>query len=275
MKVNKKFAEVTRSLKKEERDRLAKSIKTDGVRDPIVLWNDWIIDGHNRREIANELGWTDDQLPTVHKDFASDEEAIQWIKDTQGGRRNLDDPEYRLLIGEEYAEAKATPGRPKTPGKQDKKNSDTVSELSSSELDASPGQAVAEKHGVSERTARRLEKVAEAHEKLVKPAKVLYADGKLTGEQVKKLAAKSPEQQHEIATQIRKGIKRADELLGKSNGKKPKPATKPVDLAKKNRQLAHDYRDKLARAICDYHEVKPNRKERDRLVKLVQGVTLW
>ena len=49
----------------------------------------------------------------------------------------------------------------------------------------------------------------------------------------------------------------------------------PDDLAKKNKTLAHSYRDKLARAICDYHEVAPNRKERDRLVKLVQGVKLW
>lgn len=49
----------------------------------------------------------------------------------------------------------------------------------------------------------------------------------------------------------------------------------PGDLAKKNKTLAHAHRDKLARAICDYHEVCPNRKERDRLVKLVQGVELW
>lgn len=70
----------------------------------------------------------------------------------------------------------------------------------------------------------------------------------------------------------------------------PEPATKPLkeestpasqpddgtaDLAKKNKALAHAHRDKLARAICDYHELNPNRNERDRLVKLVQGVELW
>ena len=49
----------------------------------------------------------------------------------------------------------------------------------------------------------------------------------------------------------------------------------PADLAKKAKQLAHSYRDKLARAICDYHEHVKNRAERDRLVKLVQGVKLW
>ena len=49
----------------------------------------------------------------------------------------------------------------------------------------------------------------------------------------------------------------------------------PKELAKKNRDLAHKYRDNLARAVCDYHEVKPNRSERDRIVKVVQGIELW
>ena len=43
----------------------------------------------------------------------------------------------------------------------------------------------------------------------------------------------------------------------------------------KAKNLANQYRDKLARAICDYHELTPNRAERDRLVKVVQGVDLW
>ena len=44
---------------------------------------------------------------------------------------------------------------------------------------------------------------------------------------------------------------------------------------KKVKKLAHSYRDKLARAICDYHELKPNRSQRDRLVKQVQEIQLW
>ena len=48
-----------------------------------------------------------------------------------------------------------------------------------------------------------------------------------------------------------------------------------AELGRKNRQLCNSLRDKLARAICDYHEVVPNRAERDRLVKVVQGVELW
>lgn len=43
----------------------------------------------------------------------------------------------------------------------------------------------------------------------------------------------------------------------------------------KARSLAHQYRDKLARAICDCHDHKPNRAKRDELVKLVQSVEVW
>lgn len=49
----------------------------------------------------------------------------------------------------------------------------------------------------------------------------------------------------------------------------------PKDAAKKVKSIADQHRDKLVRAIDDYHQHKPNAKERDRLVKLVQGVDLW
>ena len=49
----------------------------------------------------------------------------------------------------------------------------------------------------------------------------------------------------------------------------------PAEVAAKTRALCHSLRDKLARHICDYHEFVPNRDEKERLVKLVQGVKLW
>jgi hypothetical protein len=58
---------------------------------------------------------------------------------------------------------------------------------------------------------------------------------------------------------------------GGSDEQKPNPE----ELAKKVRSIAHQYRDKLVVAIDDYAQHKPNRKEQDRLVRLVQGVSLW
>jgi hypothetical protein len=60
-----------------------------------------------------------------------------------------------------------------------------------------------------------------------------------------------------------------------AGGKAPQKPESGDEAQKKAKTLAHAYRDKLARAICDYHELKPNRSQRDRLVKLVQGVQLW
>jgi hypothetical protein len=53
----------------------------------------------------------------------------------------------------------------------------------------------------------------------------------------------------------------------------PIPDNKPDPAKAKN--LANQYRDKLVRSIDDYHRLAPNRTERDRLVKVVQGVYLW
>ena len=55
----------------------------------------------------------------------------------------------------------------------------------------------------------------------------------------------------------------------------PEPEEPSKPDPEKCKSLANQYRDKLARAICDYHQLTPNRDERDRLVKLVQGVDLW
>jgi hypothetical protein len=53
------------------------------------------------------------------------------------------------------------------------------------------------------------------------------------------------------------------------------PSTDPEDAAKKLKSLAHQHRDKLAVLICDYGNIKQNRSEQTRLVKLVQSVQLW
>lgn len=69
-----------------ERAALRESIQQDGVRDPIVLWGDTVVDGHNRLEIAQELGVS---CPITRQDFADRAEARQWILENQCARRNL------------------------------------------------------------------------------------------------------------------------------------------------------------------------------------------
>ena len=73
-------------LSPEEYQYLEENILKDGVREPLVVWGDILIDGHNRYEICQKHGIT---YKTVNKDFESDEEAERWIILNQFGRRNL------------------------------------------------------------------------------------------------------------------------------------------------------------------------------------------
>jgi len=78
-----------------EADGLSASIQAEGrARDPIVVWNDTIVDGHNRYRICTELG-----LPfaTVPMSFESRAAAKQWILDNQIGRRNLTPDQVCML----------------------------------------------------------------------------------------------------------------------------------------------------------------------------------
>ena len=60
----------------------------DGIRDAIVVWNDTIIDGHNRYQLAQEHGLN---FNMYEKQYESEDHAVLWIIDNQMGRRNLSD----------------------------------------------------------------------------------------------------------------------------------------------------------------------------------------
>ena len=81
-------------LSDEEFAQLEKNILADGCRDPLVLWGQLIVDGHNRYAICTKHG-----LPfnTVQKEFADRDDAIEWMINNQLGRRNLTDYQRGVL----------------------------------------------------------------------------------------------------------------------------------------------------------------------------------
>ena len=93
IKINAKFKELIPPLSEDEYRQLEQNILSDGIRDPLVLWDSVLVDGHNRYEIAQKHG-----LPfeTVQMDFEDEDEAMLWIIDNQFGRRNL--PEVDAII---------------------------------------------------------------------------------------------------------------------------------------------------------------------------------
>lgn len=87
LKIDPDFRDLLSPLTDEEFKALKDSITRDGVEDPIKTWNGYIVDGHNRYRICNELGIKD--FPIREKRFDSKSEAMDWIIENQKGRRNL------------------------------------------------------------------------------------------------------------------------------------------------------------------------------------------
>ena len=84
--VDSEFKELIPPLSFEEFTQLAENIAKDGCRDPLVIWNNTLVDGHNRYDICNRL-----KLPfkTIQRHFENRSEIIEWIITNQFGRRNL------------------------------------------------------------------------------------------------------------------------------------------------------------------------------------------
>jgi N6-adenosine-specific RNA methylase IME4 len=73
-------------LSEDEKSLLEQSILDTGCRDPLVVWDGLLIDGHNRYDICTRHG-----LPfnTTDIHFDGIEQARVWMRKNQMGRRNL------------------------------------------------------------------------------------------------------------------------------------------------------------------------------------------
>ena len=98
--IDPEFKQLIPPLIQTERQQLEDNIKRDGCREPIALWGNIIIDGHNRYEICREYNLPYD---TIQVELQSREEAIAWICANQLGKRNISDESRRYLIGKRYA----------------------------------------------------------------------------------------------------------------------------------------------------------------------------
>lgn len=85
--INQEFRSLIPPLEASELKALEESILEEGVRDAIVTWNGYIVDGHNRFDVITKHNITDYRV--VEKHFSEIEEAKIWIKKNQLGRRNL------------------------------------------------------------------------------------------------------------------------------------------------------------------------------------------
>jgi hypothetical protein len=155
LKTDPEFRSLIPPLSTEELSQLETNLIADGCRDPLVVWGETLVDGHNRYEICTRRS-----LPFQTKpiEFPTREAAMDWMDANQLGRRNLSPDQASLLRGRRYNRAKKTVGKP------------AGIKLAQSEP-ISTADKLAAQHGVSRETIKRDGQFASAVEKLsaVKP----------------------------------------------------------------------------------------------------------
>jgi hypothetical protein len=86
LNVDKEFKNLLTPLTSEEFNNLEEKIKKEGFRDALVVWDNTIIDGHNRYEICKK---NNIKFDVEEMKFENKQEAKAWIIKNQFGRRNL------------------------------------------------------------------------------------------------------------------------------------------------------------------------------------------
>lgn len=198
MKIDVEFQSLIPPLTYEEKKMLEESILSEGCRDAIVVWNDTIIDGHNRYEIC-----TKHNIPfeTVNRDFDSRNDAIEWIIKNQFGRRNLPMHERARL---------ALRLKPVITEKAREKQHSGINQYTHSlpQNSAEPSipietrDEIAKAAGVSHDTIAKVEKIEEAA-----PAPVVQASrkGDISVNAAYQVTKMMQEEQEEIAKRIQSG----------------------------------------------------------------------
>lgn len=196
---------------------LEKSIKADGVRDPIVLWKEKnaIIDGHHRFKLAEKLKI---DAPTVEKSFKDIDAVKEWMLRNQLGRRNLTPARFDYFIGKLYNQLKRT---------VEYGTGDAATKL-------------AEQFGTSEKTVRRagdvavgLDRIAEIKGEVAKKAQLIgnKAEQKYTKEELTSVAKVTPAAAKILVAKIdtakvEKAQAAAAAKVAKPSAPKPAPAPK-------------------------------------------------
>ena len=133
-------------LSLEEINQLESNIKTEGVREPLIIWpfeNEYVlVDGHNRYSICKKLGL---EFPFKRIEFKDEEDAKDWMIRNQLGRRNLSPEQQSYLRGLRYNREKSQGKRSDLTSGQNDPKSETHSTAAT----------LAKEYNVSEKTIKR------------------------------------------------------------------------------------------------------------------------
>ena len=180
-------------LSPDEKGGLESDIKKHGCKDSIVVWNDTIIDGHNRYEIC-----TRNNLPFATVDFSQKlrtrDDVIDWIYSNQLSRRNLTDESWTYILGKQYEARKKRHGG-QVPGSRIDQNDPSIT-----------AEKIGKEQHVSTPTVKRAAEYSRSIDALVTnnvgidalKTKILNGTFKTNKRDIVELAKKSPEVQRAV-----------------------------------------------------------------------------
>ena len=145
------FKHLIPSLTPEEYKGLEEKLLAEGFDSEsygkIILWNNTIIDGHNRYEICVKHNIA---FETTLMEFDSREDVIDWMYSNQLDKRNLTDEKRKYLMGKQYEARKR---RWSNPPKYINVSVEGQNDPQQKSINTSS--KIAEEQGVSEKTVKR------------------------------------------------------------------------------------------------------------------------
>lgn len=94
LEINKELKDLIPPLTTDEYEGLERSIISEGCRESIIVWNNTIVDGHNRYEICQKHSM---DFSVAEKSFDDIDDAKLWIINNQFSRRNISNYDRSVL----------------------------------------------------------------------------------------------------------------------------------------------------------------------------------
>jgi len=152
--IDEEFQSILPVLDKETYSSLEENLLQNGCIYPLVLWENILIDGHNRYEICTKH---DISFATVSREFESRDKALIWIVTNQVARRNLSPVQLTYYRGLHYRTDKKI-----AKGSNQYSNNSAESQNGPQQKEGATASRLAKHYKVSRNTIKRDAKVSEA-----------------------------------------------------------------------------------------------------------------
>ena len=193
---------------------LEKSILDYGCMNPLVLWNNILIDGYNRYEILSKH---DLPFQTTDMDFDSRDKVLIWIISTQVSRRNLTAMQLTYFRGLHYNTEKKLHGGDRY--------TKSISSGQNVHLSGTTANRLSEHYGVTSRTIRRDGEIAEVISAIGRESpdakrNILSGTARISRKHLRELSSDPEKDISETASKIEAGTFKANERSDKTGLRK-------------------------------------------------------